>query len=484
VNGPLRRLATVVVAMFALLFGSGTYIQVISAASLDARPGNARSLYKAYGRDRQPIVLPGQQIASSVAVDDPYKFQRRYPAGPLYSAVTGFYSVVYGSTGLEAAADPLLSGSADQLFYRRIQDLLTGRPAQGATVEVTIDAKVQRAAWDALGNQRGAVVALDPATGNILALVSRPAFDPNLLARHDTKAVVAARTALLADPNRPLDNRAIAGRLYAPGSTFKLITAAAALESGRYTPDSVVDGPARLKLPQTSVGLPNDFPGACSADGKLPLIDALAMSCNTAFGGVGLDLGAAALQEQARKFGFGQAFKLPLPVTASTFPARPTPPQVAQSAIGQFDVRVTPLQMAMVSAAIAEGGRLMKPQLISRVLAPDLSVISRPSPEALGEAVSAGTAEGLTRMMRQVVTSGTGTRAQIGGVDVAGKTGTAEQAPGQPPNAWFTGFAPVGNPRVAVAVVVEDGGSLGDAASGGRVAAPIARAVMEAVIGR
>jgi peptidoglycan glycosyltransferase len=171
-------------------------------------------------------------------------------------------------------------------------------------------------------------------------------------------------------------------------------------------------------------------------------------------------------------------------VTPSVFPAQLTPPQVAQSAIGQFDVRVSPLQMAMVSAAIAQGGQVMRPQLISRVLAPDLTVISRPSPESLGEAVSGETAAQLTTMMQAVVTGGTGQRAQIAGVDVAGKTGTAEQGKNQPPHAWFTGFAPVGNPQVAVAVVVEDGGTLGDAASGGRVAAPIARKVMEAVIGR
>jgi penicillin-binding protein A len=484
VNSPLRRLATIVVLMFALLFASTTYIQYASATTLNARTDNARSLYKTYGRDRQPIVLTGQQIAGSTTVDDSYGYQRKYSQGALYSAVTGYYSIVYGATGMESAGDSLLAGTADQLFYRRILDLLTGSPAQGAAIELTINPKAQKAAWDALGDQRGAVVALDPATGNILAMVSKPAFDPNLLAGHDTKKVIAARTALLADPNRPLDNRAIAGRLYAPGSTFKLITAAAALESGRYTKDSVVDGPAVLDLPQTSVGLPNDFSGACTPSGKISLLDALRISCNTAFGAVGLDLGGAALAEQARRFGFGQTLKVPLTVTPSVFPAQLTPPQVAQSAIGQFDVHVSPLQMAMVSAAIAQGGQVMRPQLISRVLAPDLTVISRPSPESLGQAVSGETAAQLTTMMQAVVTGGTGQRAQISGVDVAGKTGTAEQGKNQPPNAWFTGFAPVANPQVAVAVIVEDGGSLGDSASGGRVAAPIARTVIEAVIGR
>jgi peptidoglycan glycosyltransferase len=485
----LRRLAAVVVLLFASLFASATYVQFVSAHSLDRRPGNARTLYKDFGRERQPIVLAGQQIAKSVKVDDNYQYLRTYPNGPLYSAVTGYYSIVYGATGIESTENGLLSGTSDQLFYRRVQDLLTGKPAQGATVELTINAKAQKAAWDALGDQRGAVVALDPKTGNILAMVSKPAFDPNVMAAHNSAAVSKARAALLADDGRPLENRAIAGRLYPPGSTFKLITAAAALESGTYTPDTQVDGPAVLDLPQTDVGLPNDFAGECAPGGKISLIDALKISCNTAFGSVGLDLGDQALRTQAEKFGFGKALSVPLTVTPSTFPAQLSPPQVAQSAIGQFDVRVTPLQMAMVSAAIANGGRLMKPNLISRVLAPDFSVMSKPVPEQLEQSVSEETARALTQMMETVVNSpgGTGSRAQIDGVVVAGKTGTAEQgtrANPKPPNAWFTAFAPADAPQVAVAVVVDDGGTLGDAASGGRVAAPIAKKVMEAVISR
>ncbi len=487
-NTPLRRLAAVVVLLFASLFASTTYVQYVSAPSLEGRPGNARTLYKTYSREREPIVLAGQQIAVSVKVDDSYAYLRTYPQGPLYAAVTGYYAPRYQATGMEAAVGSLLSGTSDQLFYRRIQDLLTGKPAQGATVELTVSAKAQKAAWDALGNQRGAVVALDPRTGNILAMVSKPSFDPNLLAVHNAAAADKAFAALNGDKtNRPLENRAIAGQLYAPGSTFKLVTAAAALESGQYQPQTQVDGPAVLDLPGTTVGLPNDFTGPCAPGGKISLIDALRISCNTAFGSVGLGLGDQALRTQAQKFGFGQPLKVPLTVTPSVFPASLTPDHLAQSAIGQFDVRVTPLQMAMVSAAIANGGSLMKPNLVSRVLAPDLSVMSRPAPEKLDQAVSEDTATKLTQMMEAVVTSGTGTRALINGVRVAGKTGTAEQGTPQapkPPLAWFTAFAPIDNPQVAVAVVVEDGGTLGDAASGGRVAAPIAKQVMEAVIGR
>ncbi|MBL8930321.1 MAG: penicillin-binding protein 2 [Kineosporiaceae bacterium] len=481
-NTPLRRLAAVVAVLFASLFGAATYVQFVRASWLEDRPGNARTLYKNFGRERQPIILAGRQIAVSKSANDAYKFQRSYPEGPLYSAVTGFYSIVYGATGIEAAEGPLLSGTADQLFYRRIQDLLTGKPAKGATVELTIQPKAQQAAWDALGDQRGAVVALDPRTGDVLAMVSKPAYDPNRLASHDAAAVKKAYTELTDDENRPLENRAIAGRLYPPGSTFKLVTAAAALESGNYEIDTEVDGPARLDLPQTETTLPNDFSGACSPTGKITLKDALRISCNTAFGAVGMALGGDALNEQARAFGFGEQLRIPLAVTPSQFPADPSPAQVAQSAIGQFDVRVSPLQMAMVSAAIANEGVVMKPRLVNRILAEDLTVMSRPQTEELGRAVSRDTARTLTEMMEAVVTSGTGTRAQLDGVRVAGKTGTAEHGARRPPHAWFTAFAPADDPVVAIAVVVEDGGTFGDAASGGKVAAPIAKKVMEAVI--
>lgn len=483
-NAPLRRLAVVVFALFAALLASSTWIQFVRADELDADPRNSRTLLRELGRERGPIVVAGNAVAESVPDDDedPYEFQRRYPEPGLYAHTTGYYSVFFGATGLESAASDLLSGTADQLFYRRVSDLLTGAEPRGAVVETTLDPAVQQAATDALGSQRGAVVALDPSTGDVLAMVSSPGFDPNILASHNRDEATGYRQQLLDDPARPLENRAISGRLYPPGSVFKLVTAAAALESGRYDENSVVPGPAELDLPQTTVNLPNSGGGACGANDQVSLTDALRQSCNTAFGAIGLDLGDDALREQAEAFGFGQDLRVPVRVTPSTVPADMNPPQTAQAAIGQFDVRVTPLQMAMVSAGIANGGVVMEPQLVQSVRSAELETIDEPQPTELGRAISPETAAALTRMMTTVVTEGTGRAAQIEGVTVAGKTGTAQHAEGAAPHAWFTAFAPAEDPRVAVAVVVEEGGEAGNEASGGRTAAPIARAVIEAVL--
>lgn len=481
-NAPIRRLAALVLALFGALLLSSTYIQFVQASSLRDKPNNRRTLLENYSRQRGPILVQGTPVARSVPSGDELKYVRRYTQAELYANLTGYYSFVYGAgSGIERSENSLLSGSSDALFYRRLVDLVTGRATQGASVELTIDPAAQQAADQALGSQRGAVVALDPRTGAILAMVSHPSYDPNRLAGHDLAAVSSAYKALNADETEPLVNRATSA-LYPPGSTFKILTAAAALSSGRYNEKSLIPGPARLDLPQTTTDLPNDFSGACGPGGKVDLTTALEISCNTAFGYLGLQLGGAALRAQAQKFGFGDRINVPMPVTPSVVPDNLNPPQTAQSAIGQFDVRVTPLQMAMVSAAIANGGVVMSPYSVKTVRSPSLDVISQGKPQELSRAVSTDVAAQLTRMMEKVVQSGTGTRAQIPGVAVAGKTGTAQQGNGQPPHAWFTSFAPAGAPKVAVAVVVEDGGRAGNEAFGGKVAAPIAKAVMQAVL--
>jgi peptidoglycan glycosyltransferase len=480
VNAPLRRLAAVVALMLTSLLISSTWVQFVDAGSLKDQPTNTRSLYRELGRERGPLLVGGTPIARSVPVDDDYKFQRQYPQGPLYAPVTGAFSLEYGATGLEQTEGGYLSGTADQLFYRRISDLLTGAEQKGASVRTTINAKAQQAAWDGLGNQRGAVVALDPDTGDILAMVSKPSYDPNLLAGHDRATARKNRARLLADDDDPLINRAI-NALYFPGSTFKVITSAAALSTGDFTPDTQLSGPARLKLPDTaSASLGNDDGAPCSGS----FTHILEISCNTAYAQIGLDLGAAALNAQAEKFGFGQELSVPLRVSPSQFPADANRPQTAQSAIGQFDVKATPLQIAMMSAAVANDGTVMRPNLVKDVQTAQLQTIDTHQPQELGEAVDADVADQLTTMMKAVVQSGTGTRAQISGIEVAGKTGTAQSVKGVAPDTWFTAFAPADDPKVAVAVVVEKGGRLGNEAFGGTVAAPIARDVMEAVIGR
>jgi penicillin-binding protein A len=337
----------------------------------------------------------------------------------------------------------------------------------------------------ALGkNVTGAVVALEPSTGKVLAMVSSPTYDPNLLASHKFSSVQQAYQRLNGAENRPLVNRSIQ-EIYPPGSTFKLVTAAAALSSGQYTPDTLVKGGSRLDLPLTSTDLVNENGSSCGGD-RITLTQALVVSCNVSFGDIGLRLGDDALRAQAEKFGFDQTYLRDLGgQVKSRFPEDPDAPQTALSAIGQYDVAATPLQMAMVASGIANGGTLMRPYVVDEVRGPDLSVLDKTSPEAFrSNAVSSSVARDLTQMMIEVVDQGTGTTAQIPGIKVAGKTGTAQSSPERPPYAWFVSFAPANDPQVAVAVLVEDAGVERNAISGSGLAAPIAKRVMEAVIRR
>jgi len=486
VNTPIRRLAVVIAALFTALLVASTVVQFTQAKSLNAMASNKRTLLDSYSRERGSIIVAGQAVAKSVPVQDQYRFLRTYPQDKLYAQTTGFYSYAVGAPyGLEHAADDLLSGDADTLFVRRMTDLITGRKTSGATIELTLDPKAQEAADKALGDNKGAVVALDPKTGAILAMVSHPSYDPNPLSSHDLNKAAKAWQALSTDKDKAYLNRTING-VYPPGSTFKVVTAAAALESGVVSDEnSTVPGPPELDLPLTSTNLPNEDGRACGPGNETTLIHALEISCNTAFGSLGLELGGEKIRAQAAKFGFGDALQIPMRVSVSSVPADLNAPQAAQAAIGQYDVRATPLQMAMVAAGIANQGSVMTPYLIQSVRSANLDIIeSTPDPVELSQAVSEQTASTLTKMMVSVVDNGSGARAQIDGVEVAGKTGTAQHDPGKPPHAWFISFAPATDPKVAVAVVVEDGGVTGSEIGGGRVAAPIAREVMEAVLSR
>jgi len=486
VNTPIRRLSVLIAALFTALLVASTVVQFTQAKSLNAMASNKRTLLDSYSRERGSIIVGGQAVAKSVPVEDQYRFLRTYPQDELYAQLTGFYSYAVGAPyGLEHASDDLLSGDADTLFVRRMTDLITGRKTAGATLELTIDPKAQAAADKALGDNKGAVVALDPKTGAILAMVSHPSYDPNPLSSHDLSKASKAWQSLSNDKDKSYLNRTING-VYPPGSTFKVVTAAAALENGVVTDEnSTVPGPPELDLPLTSSNLPNEDGRACGPDDKTTLIHALEISCNTAFGSLGLELGGEKIRAQAAKFGFGDALQIPMRVSISSVPADLNAPQSAQAAIGQYDVRTTPLQMAMVAAGIANQGRVMTPYLIQSVRSANLDIIeSTPDPVELSAATSEQTASTLTKMMVSVVDNGSGARAQIDGVEVAGKTGTAQHDPGKPPHAWFISFAPATDAKVAVAVVVEDGGVTGSEVGGGRVAAPIAREVMEAVLSR
>lgn len=484
-NTPIRRLAIVVFVMFAALLVSTTWIQFVQAEDLRERPGNRRTLIDTYSRDRGAILVDGTPIATSEPTDDELEWLRRYDQATRYAHLTGYYSFTYGAgLGLERAYNTVLAGTDDSLFYQRLSDVVTGKQPTGASLELTIDPDVQAAAIEALGDRRGAAVALDPTTGEILAMVSRPSFDPNALSSHQLNAVDEAYTQLTEDPAKPLVNRAIAGDLYPPGSTFKLVLAAAALESGSYDPDSELEGPQTYTLPGTETTLPNFGGAACDPSGTPTLAESVQVSCNTSFAWLAGELGAEAIREQAEAFGFGEPLEVPMSVTPSIYPDELDDAQLALTGIGQFEVRETPMQVAMISAAIANGGVTMTPYLVEEVRDSDLEVIERSEPRARSRAVSEETAEQLTAMMQLVVERGSGQSVAIDGVEVAGKTGTAEYGDSGGAHAWFTGFAPADDPQIAVAVIVESATDNWTGETGGVVAAPVAKAMLEAGVQR
>jgi penicillin-binding protein A len=487
VNSPIRKVAAGCLLLCLALLANVTYVQAFQADSLNEREGNRRVLIDEYSRERGPILVgePPTEVAFSTPVEGEFGFLRQYPEPEIYAHATGFYSFIFGRSAIERAQNSILSGGDDRWFFRRLVDMVTGEQPRGGAVKLTLNPAAQEAAYEALGDNKGAVVAIEPSTGAILAMVSKPSYDPNPLASHEIPVQQEAWQELREDENVPDRNRAIAQTL-PPGSVFKIVTAAAALENG-FEPSSVVPGPAEYDLPQSTVGLPNYNGQPCGPNDETTISNALRISCNTAFAWIGNELGDDVLREQAEQFGFNTAplTNDDLNAARSVFPPDLDPPSTAQSAIGQRDVRATPLQIAMVSAAVANRGVLMDPYLVDELRGPDLvSVLEVTNPQELSRAVSTETARQLTEMMVDVVQNGTGQSAQMSGAQVAGKTGTAQSAPDRPPYAWFTSFAPADNPQVAVAVVIEEAPNVGrDEIAGGRLAAPVAVAVMEAVLG-
>ncbi|WP_092917810.1 peptidoglycan D,D-transpeptidase FtsI family protein [Agrococcus baldri] len=478
---PIRRVSTLLLIMFVGLFGSSTMIQAVQADALQADPRNTRTLYDSFAVERGSIVVDGVQVALSTPSNDEFEWQREYPMGPLYAHVTGYNSLGQGSRGIEDAMNEELTGTANSQFFDQVLATLTGESPAGSSVELTIDAQAQQAAADALGDRVGAVVALDPDTGDVLAMYSSPTYDPNPFASHSTAAVTEVYDRLLADPQDPLHNRTIEGDQFTPGSVFKVLMLSAALESGQFTLDSEFENPAELQLPQSTHVVRNASRETCGPGETVTLETAFILSCNIPFAQLAQQLGADAIAQQAAAFGYGQTLDIPLRVQASSYPSDLNEPNLMLTGFGQHDVRVTPMQIAMTTAAIANDGTMMQPNMVDRVLAPNLDVISEPEPTILGNPVSAEVAAQVRASMELGVQEGLATNAQIDGVTVGGKTGTAERGEGRSFNLWFTGYGELDDQSVAVAVVVvPDENIVGDTSN--VIAAPIGRAVIEAVL--
>jgi len=479
VNRQIRRVGVVLVALFTALFLQLNYLQVIRADEFANDPRNIRVAVRDFSRPRGQIVAAdGTVIAKSVPVEGPFEMQRQYPEGQLFGHITGFFSFTYGATGVERTYSDELAGR--DLGFRNLKDVLVERTVTGDVV-LSVDKELQQLAREGLGNKRGAVVAIDPTTGAILALWSFPSADPNLLAGHDQKAVRAAYDELIAEPSKPLLARAYR-ETYPPGSTFKVVTSAAALERAPEVADRQYPPLKELELPRTRSKLPNFGGATCGGQ----LADLLRVSCNTGFGQMGMDLGAEALFEEATDFGFNQRPPIDLPSAAvSRFPEPEEFDQdeagLAKSAIGQENVRATPLQMAMIAGAMVNGGTLMRPSVMREIRDSDGAVVRTHEPEMWKQAVSPELAGQLRDLMINVVTSGTGRAAQVPSAVVGGKTGTA-QTTGDNAHAWFIGFGEGNGKKVAVSVIVESQPEVSEA-TGGRVAAPIAQAVIRAALG-
>lgn len=492
-NKQLKFLSRVVFVMFLALFFSVTMIQFVNADDLRANEMNTRTAMNGYKVERGSILVNGEPVAFSTPTGDNYRYVRQYSNGPLYAPITGYFSHTQGMSGLESAMNQDLSGIGNAQFFTRIQNTLNGVAPQGSSVETTIDPAAQAAAANAMAENgfEGAVVAIEPSTGKILAMVSSPSFDPNVLSTNDDAEIIANYRQLSEDPTKPLDNRAIAGDLYHPGSVYKLLVAAAAIESGEATPKSEFANPAQLTLPQSSSVMQNASRTTCGPGAKVTLERAIALSCNIPVAELAMKMDRDAVPKMAHAFGFDQELSIPLTVTPSTAPLPEDQAQVALSSIGQLDVRSTPLQMAMVSAGIANEGTVMKPQLVEQVITPDLRVEKEYAPEEFSKPISKKTADSVAGIMELGVSDpeGLAQKAGIPGVRVAGKTGTAENGTGEdgsdlPFTLWFTGFAPVDDPKVAVAVVVADGGGEAFGNEGGSFDLPTAvgKQVMEAVL--
>ncbi|MEW2161687.1 penicillin-binding transpeptidase domain-containing protein [Streptomyces sp. NPDC007084] len=485
-NKPLRRIALFCGLLVLALLIRDNWLQYVKADELRTDPKNRRVTIERYATPRGDIIVDGNPITGSTkSASSDFAYKRSYKNGPMWAPVTGYVSQAFGASQLENLNDGILTGNDDRLFFRNTLDMITGKKKQGGNVVTTLNGAAQKAAFEGLGDKKGAVAAIDPKTGAILALASTPSYDPSSFAGN-TNADAKAWNSLQKknDPDDPMLNRALR-ETYPPGSTFKVVTAAAALENGLVPDaDTNTDSPDPWTMPGTTTKLPNEGNLPCK---NANLRVALKVSCNTVFGKIGSDLGNDKMLEEAKKFGFGSEQFTPVRSSASVFSDGMNKSQTALSSIGQYNTAATPLQMAMVASAVANDGTLMKPYMVSELSTHNLDVIEHTDPEKLSRPLSEKNAQVLQSMMETVIKpGGTGTRAAIPGYTVGGKTGTAQHGidNSEKPYAWFISYVklPDGSSPVAVAVVVEDGSANRDDISGGGLAAPIARDVMKAVI--
>ncbi|MFI5984694.1 peptidoglycan D,D-transpeptidase FtsI family protein [Streptomyces sp. NPDC051555] len=482
-NKPLRRISIFCGLLVLALLLRTNWLQYVKAEDLSTRKENRRVQIAQYSAERGNIIVGGgQPITGSVVTNgSDYKFKRTYLDGPMWAPVTGYASQAFGSSQLESLEDGILTGNDDRLFFDRTIGMFTGEKKQGGNVVTTLNPAAQKAAFTSLGSKKGAVAAIDPRTGAILALASTPSYDPSTFAGN-SKADEKAWVALKDSEDKNLVNRALR-ETYPPGSTFKVVTAAAALENGVVSDiNAPTDTPEPYILPDTKTPMVNHASG-CE---KASLLRALEVSCNSVFANMGNKVGRDNMVKTAEKFGFNND-KIDTPVRAftSVYDKTMDKPGNALSSIGQFNTAATPLQMAMVTAAIANDGKLMKPYMVDKVTAPNLDVLQTHEPEEMSRPLSAANAQKVQQMMVDVVENGTGTGAKINGVTVGGKTGTAQHGEknAKRPYAWFISYAKTdkGSP-VAVAVVIEDSAADREDITGGGLAAPVALAVMNAVL--
>ena len=478
-NQAIRNTWIAVMLLFVLSLGSLSYVQFFAAKDLNANPLNNRQLFKEFDLPRGAILVDGKPIAESVATDGQFKYQRVYTDPELYAHLTGFYSLANGSTQLESAMNPQLTGQSQDQFFDRLVNLFSGKENEGASVELTIDGKLQKFVYGLIPDgTRGTIIVSEPKTGNILAMASKPSYDTNLLAVHSSKQA-AANMKKLSDTKdlSPYRNPAI-GNLIAPGSTFKIFDMVAGLESGKYKADTMLANPPTIKLPGTNTSLPNFEGGNCAARPEATFAFIVAQSCNTPFVKMSEELGKEPFQDVTERFGFGQQVQIPMRVVPSVFPQDPSPDELGLSVIGQKDVKATPMQMNMAAMGIANDGVIMEPNLIKQVIAPDLRVLSESKPKEFSTAVSKDIADKVTDLMRGPVKSGTAVRAQVPGLDIAAKTGTSQLGDGSGlVNSWITGFAPADDPQVAVTIVFEKI----DFKTGSSLTSPNLKKILEAV---